>query len=117
MERYKFLVWSHNNIYLFTENNLIIICFAGSGQKNCRKINCDRSETATQFELQVDWDCNGKLTTKTTITDKNGQEHKIENASNCHGSHQCQMPDCPAPVPCPCQAGSKVIQLINVLTY
>ena len=95
----------------------MIICFAGTKWKVCTKINCDRSETATEFELKMDWDCNGKLTTLTTITDKNGQEHKIENASNCHGLKQCEMPDCQPPVPCPCQAGSKVIWLINVLTH
>jgi hypothetical protein len=89
--------------------NLVIICFAGTKWKHCTKINCDRSETRTEFKLEIDWDCSGKLTTITKVTDKNEQTHEIENASNCHGLQQCQMPDCPDTGPCPCQAGKKVI--------
>ena len=75
-------------------NNLVIIYLTGFKGKNCWKQDCDQSETKTEFKLEMDWDCSGKLTTTTEVTDKNGRTNQIENASNCFDS-QCQMPDCP----------------------
>ena len=72
----------------------MIICLTETKWKTCVKTDCDRSKTRTEFELDIDWDCSGKLTTITEVTDKNGRTNQIENASNCFDS-QCQMPECP----------------------
>ena len=87
----KLLVWLYNVLKV---NNSVIICLIGTKWQNCWKQDCDQSETKTEFKLEMDWDCSGKLTTTTEVTDKNGRTNQIENASNCFDS-QCQMPDCP----------------------
>ena len=79
---------------MFKVNNSVIICLIGTKWQNCWKQDCDQSETKTKFKLEMNRDCNGKLTTTTEVTDKNGRKNQIENASNCFDS-QCQMPDCP----------------------
>ena len=79
---------------MFKVNNSVIICLIGTKWQNCWKQDCDQSETKTKFKLEMNWDCNGKLTTTTEVTDKNGRKNQIENASNCFDS-QCQMPECP----------------------
>jgi hypothetical protein len=71
----------------------VIICLTETRWKTCEKTDCNRSRTRTEFTLDIDWDCSGKLTTVTTVTDKYGNRNQNENSSNCHGS-QCQMPDC-----------------------
>ena len=87
----KLLVWLYNVLKV---NNSVIICLIGTKWQNCWKQDCDQSETKTEFKLEMNWDCSGKLTTITEVTDKNGRTNQIENASNCFDS-QCQMPECP----------------------
>ena len=72
----------------------MIICLTGYKGKNCWKQDCDGSETKTEFKLEIDWDCSGKLTTISKVTDKNGHEYRAEKPELCHGS-DCKMPDCP----------------------
>ena len=80
----------------------MIIFLTETRWKTCVKTDCDRTKTRTEFELDIDWDCSGKLTIVTTVTDKFGNRNHIDNSSNCHGS-QCQMPDCPKPKQTTCQ--------------
>ena len=102
MERYKFLVRS----YVCKINDLEIICLKGTGRKTCQKKDCDGSITKTVFKLRKQWNCNGKLTTITIVTEKNGRTKRIVNSSNCYGS-QCQIPKCPERKICECQGGKK----------
>ena len=92
-------------------NNLVIIYLTGFKGKNCWKQDCDQSETKTEFKLEMNWDCSGKLTTITEVTDKNGRTNQIENASNCFDS-QCQMPDCPDHVEKVCRSTISKFPLI-----
>ena len=87
-------------------NNFEMICLTGTKQKTCQKQNCDRSIIKTVFKLRKQWNCNGKLTTITKVTDKNGRTNRTVNSSNCYGS-QCQMPKCPDREICECQGGKK----------
>ena len=102
MERYKFLVRS----YVCKINDLEIICLKGTGRKTCQKQDCDGSITKTVFKLRKQWNCNGKLTTITIVTDKNGRTKRTVHSLNCYGS-QCQIPKCPERKICECQGGKK----------
>ena len=77
---------------------LLIICLTGYSpgykSKNCWKQDCDGTETKTEFKLETDRDCSGKLTTTVKVTAKNGQEKTYQKPALCRGP-DCQLPDCP----------------------
>ena len=72
----------------------MIICLIEYKGQTCVKIDCDGTKTKTEFKLEIDWDCSGKLTTIVKVTPKNGQESRREKPQLCHGSG-CKIPDCP----------------------
>ena len=88
----KLLVWLYNVLKV---NNSVIICLIGTKWQNCWKQDCDQSETKTEFKLEMNRDCSGKLTTTTEVTDKNGRTNKDEKFDNCFGFPDCLMPECP----------------------
>ena len=82
---------------MYTVNNLMIICLTGYKGKTCWKTDCDRTKTKTEYKLETERNCSGKLTTILTVTDPNGQENQYEKPAVCTADYPCKIPNCPKP--------------------
>ena len=55
------------------------------------------AEKKTEYQLEMNGDCSGRLTTILTLTDRFGNEEKVQKPSvcGCSDCFACELPDCP----------------------
>ena len=58
---------------------------------------CLGAEKKTEYQLEMNRDCSGRLTTRITLTDRFGNEEIIQEpiVCGCSDCSACELPDCP----------------------